>query len=116
MSGRHQPLNGADSYVPARLVAHSTANPDCFGCSRGNPCSQACAACGCRWSGDPRPAGDECSSSWPCVCHDEAAEVCTNCDTITTDIRIIDFGRGGQWSVCGTCLDKWQHDDERVAS
>ncbi len=51
-----------------------------------------------------------------CVCHDVNAEVCTNCSTITTDIRLIDFGRGGLWSVCGVCLDRWQHVEERVAS
>lgn len=118
MSGRFQPLNGADAVVPARVVAHSTVEPSCYGCGwNGKPCSQACSACGCRWSGDPMSASDECPAS-SCICHDDAAEVCTNCQSITTDVRIIEFGRQGLWTVCGTCLDKWAHTDveERVAS
>ena len=101
--------------TPARVVAHSTAAPDCYGCARGNPCSQACAACACRWSGDPMPAGDECPTS-TCVCHDDAAEACTNCNAITAEIRRIDFGRAGVWSICGRCVDKWSETEEQVAS
>jgi hypothetical protein len=107
MCSSQQPLAGADSYVPARSVAHSTVDPGCYGCGYGKPCSQACSACGCRWSGDPMSAGDECDAS-RCICHDEASLECTNCQAITPDIRRFDFGRAGVWEVCGVCADKME--------
>lgn len=110
MSGRHQPLNGADSRVPARSVRHDSVEPSCYGCLSSMPCSQACAACRCRWTGDPQNPRENCDDE-RCACHRPDAAECTNCQAITTDIRRLDFGRSGVWEVCGVCLDKM---DERA--
>ena len=107
MSGRHQPLNGADAYVPARSVRHDSVQPSCVGCAAGKPCSQACSACGCRWSGDPISQPEECPAT-SCACHDEGALECTNCSSISSDIRRFDFGRAGIWEVCGVCADRME--------
>ena len=117
MCSSQQPLNGADSYVPTRSVAHSTVEPDCLGCIAGRPCSQACSACRCRWSGDPLAPRENCDND-ACVCHDDAATECTNCSAITSDIQRLDFGRSGVWEVCGVCVDKMdaRAEYERVAS
>jgi hypothetical protein len=32
---------------------------------------------------------------------------CNNCERISDDLRLIDFGRSGLWRLCSVCLEKW---------